>query len=477
VSEVFSTPSDLWAPSLQAVIAHYASNVRHWQLGGDHDSSFVGLPRLPETLGTVKRELDRIGGDAFVGIPWDARTPLPPEANMPPTFLSLADGSFPAGPQPNETFVSTRRSRIPQWALIQPLPKSKFTPAQQAADLVKRMVAAKIAGAEAIFADNVFDAETGLLDADGSPTRLFLPWRTTAVALRHAEFLGSLALPGGSSNYAFARDGQVVLVVWNDRPGPIEEDVYLGDNVVVTDVWGRAFDVESGPRGQRLEVGSLPLFVHGSSAPIARWQMAVKFQSGQAQSAYEAHRDAIIGKNTFPQGVSGTVTIVPPRDWEIDPRTWSINAAAGEEFRQDLSLRLPPHASLGFAPMAIDFDIVADRRYQFRVYQRYRVGLGDVAVAVVDRRLPDGRLEIEQTISNNIAPAEMLNFRCTLFVPGRKHHTLTVTKLARGEDKKLYVLTDADALAGEELWLRAEQIGGRRVLNYRWRVGENWANP
>jgi len=32
-------------------------------------------------------------------------------------------------------------------------------------------------------------------------------------------------------------------------------------------------------------------------------------------------------------------------------------------------------------------------------------------------------------------------------------------------------------LRGKELWIRAEQMNGRRILNYRWIVGESWEQP
>jgi hypothetical protein len=52
---------------------------------------------------------------------------------------------------------------------------------------------------------------------------------------------------------------------------------------------------------------------------------------------------------------------------------------------------------------------------------------------------------------------------------------MQITRLGRGEDRKIYVLPDAESLRGKELWLRAEQVDGLRVLNYKWTVGRDWA--
>ncbi len=35
-------------------------------------------------------------------------------------------------------------------------------------------------------------------------------------------------------------------------------------------------------------------------------------------------------------------------------------------------------------------------------------------------------------------------------------------------------LPNAERYRGRELWLRLEQDGGRRVINYRWEIGKDW---
>ena len=45
-----------------------------------------------------------------------------------------------------------------------------------------------------------------------------------------------------------------------------------------------------------------------------------------------------------------------------------------------------------------------------------------------------------------------------------------VVDLGFGRDKKIYVLPDGHDLIGESIWLRAEEIGGDRILNHRLKV-------
>lgn len=476
ISEIFTMPPSFWAASLDPVMARYSSNVRHWQLGGDDDASFVGLSNLAELLTTVKGEFDRIGRDTYVGVHWNWDTPLPPGTRLPRAFVSVGGGESSSADEIAQKLRSLRGPEMPRWVLIRALPSAGHTVEQRGADLVRQMVAARIGGADAIFVTNVFHPDRGLLSPEGAPTLLFLPWRTTALALRQTQYLGSLTLPGGSRNFVFARDGEAVMVLWSDEP--TIERLYLGepDAVIATNIWGvqtrPTVDAESGR--QAVRVGATPLVVRGGSEPVARWRMQVRFEQGRLRSATGQSQDVLIGRNTFPQGVTGEVRFRVPPEWEIEPRNARLQLGPGEEFRLPVAFSLPPYATLGTEQVALEFEIDADRKYRFDSLQPYQVGLGDVLIEVHDRRLPDGRLEIEQTVVNQTTPPEILSFECSLFIPGRKRQKAYVTKLGNGRNTKLYFAPDADTLRGQELWVRCEQVDGRRVLNYRWIVGKEW---
>ena len=60
-----------------------------------------------------------------------------------------------------------------------------------------------------------------------------------------------------------------------------------------------------------------------------------------------------------------------------------------------------------------------------------------------------------------------VSFKCYLYVPGRKRMTQFVEDHGRGVDIKTFRLTGGEALLGETLYLRAEEVNGSRILNYR----------
>ncbi|EDL58556.1 hypothetical protein [Gimesia maris] len=478
VSGIFTMPSSFWSPSLEEVFARYTSLVNYWQLGGDDDNSFIGLQNLNETLKKVKSQLDLIGRDTHVGIHWDWKTPLPTDS-MPQSFVSINNAERLSAVELARELQNARLSPggSPRWVTLTPLPKDEYSAEARGIDLAKRMVTAKYLGADVIFASSVFHEQHGLLNRNGSPTLLFLPWRTVAIALQGARYQGAFNMPNKSTNHVFMRDDEAIVVVWNDEP--TEEVIYLGEDVVATDIWGRRISLERDANTHRhtLRVGSSPMILRKCNQQIANWRLAAQFEIGKSRSEYGGHPDAVLGKNTFLQSVRGKAVLNVPRGWEVEPQEWVFDTGAGEKYRLETFMTLPSNASLGRKDVSIDFDIFAERKYSIRVHRPYHVGLGDIMVQVNDKKLKGNVLEIEQVIVNNTSPLETLQFRCSLFIPNMKRMQRFITELKHGQDRKLYYIPNADALKGKELWLRAEQVNGRRILNYRWTVGENWDKP
>ncbi len=474
ISELFTMRTEFWRESIEKVIARYSSHVRYWQLGEESDESFVGMSaqNLSRTVNRVKSEFDRIGRDTRIGVHWNWETPPPPRSGVRGIFLSIGTRQQLKENELMSKLKALAAAGAPErWVLVRPLPKTGFTADERGSDLVKKMVEAKIGGAERIFIDDVFDEDCGLLAPGGSPSPLFLPWRTTAMALQGAEFIGSFNLPEGSRNFAFSRKGDVAIVVWNHEP--VDEDLYLSEESIVTDVLGRRIHIPVGASGlrQKLRVGPSPLVIRHFPEQIARWMAAVSFEKGRLPSKTGKQREVIHGINTFHQGVNGQVRIIVPKDWKVEPPDARFSLAAGEKYDIPITLELPSNTSLGSQRIVLDFTLSP---YAFRVYREYEVGLGDVVFSVVDSRLENGDLQIKQLIVNNTKPEERLNFECNLYIPNRKRMQRIVTKLGNGRDTQVYTLPDAESLRGKELQLRAQQIGGSRILNLRWKVGENW---
>ncbi len=465
-ASVFIEP-ELWQPALSPVLTRLSLKIRWWQLGRDDDTSYVSFPQLERKIAEIKQALEQFGQEIHLGFTW--RLPYdPPGAAAPPwEYLSLTSDPDLTAEELIDYLPGLARPGSRRWLVIHPLPRGQYSTESRARDLVMRMISAKLSGADATFIPQPFDPLTGLVNPDGTPGELLLPWRTTSRLISGAEYLGKVELPGGSTNHIFARDGKAVMVVWSDEPAT--EHCYFGDDIEQIDLWGRStrprLVQHEGQSQHAIEVGHSPTFITGLSESVARWQIGLSFESTQLASIFG--REQPIGlqlKNTFGQGVSGEVALHAPKTWAYDTRPMRFKLSAADTARLPVSVTLLNDANSGPQPLRLDFDITADRNYRFSVHRTLQLGLSDVQLRLTTRQRDDGALVVEQQITN--LSDFPISFQCILFAPGRRRETRQVIDLARGRNSIQFVLPRGEELIGQKLWLRAEEIRGPRVLNY-----------
>lgn len=513
VATVFAEPA-LWQPVVGPIMTRLSLKVHWWQLGHDDDVSFVGYSEIESKVAEIKRHLEQYGQEIHVGLSWrwiyeppTAAARQPPWAYLsygidpPLTAEELAaylgppasDSARSAAPATPRSFAARRTITTPtstaaraatsasgprtassarkpsgtqRWLLLSPLARASYATEVRVQDLVLRMLSSKMHGADAVFVPQPFGGDS-LMNEDGSPGELFVPWRTTAMLIGGSEYLGAIQLPGGSTSHVFARDGRAVMVVWNDRP--TTEQLYLGDEIEQIDVWGRATrppQVEiDGRTLHEVSIGTLPVFITGLSEAVARWQAELTFDTLQLASVSGREQTIVLKlKNPFSQSVGGEMFLHAPKSWFVDSRPARFKIAEGEELRLPIPIVLSNDANSGPQPVRLDFEISAQRSHRFSVYRTLQLGLDDVQVEISTRLRNDGALVVEQRLANQ--SDKPLSFQCLLFAPGRRRETRQVINLGQDRTTLTFVLPNGDALLGQKLWLRAEEIGGPRVLNY-----------
>jgi hypothetical protein len=501
VATVFDEP-ELWQPAVAPTMTRLSLKVHWWQLGNDADISFVGHPNLEAKVAQIKKHLEQYGQQIHLGINWrwiysppkatgprgapwsclcySVDPPLTPEETALYVPAAVAEPDVPA--QTAEKRVKTssasggrgsatgarvaHRAVAPltrRWMQIAPLARDEYSGDVRLQDLVQRMLAAKMTGVQAIFMPQPFSSDVGIMNEDGTPGELFVPWRTTAMLLGGAEYLGPMQLPGGTTGHVFARNGNAVMALWSDRP--TVERVDLADDIEQIDVWGRGAKPktreEDGHKIYELPIGPLPTFITGLSEGVAKWQSALTFENSQLSSIAGREQTLMLRmKNTFPQGVSGELTLFAPKSWGFDPRPTRFKISAGEEIRLPLTVTLMADANSGPQPVRLDFDVAG---HHFSVHRTLQLGLDDVQVEMTSG-VKNGALIVEEHLTN--LSDRPLSFQCVLFAPDRRRQTRQVINLGRERTTLKFVLADGEELIGKKLWLRAEEIGGSRVLNY-----------
>jgi hypothetical protein len=469
-AQTFREPREKWMPLVEPMMFDLAFKVRAWQLGHDRDLGFMALPGAVDRIAAVKKEFDRIEQDAQVGVPW-SWLQEPPQRDRPATrFLALTATPEPTADELGQMLDGNDLpAGVQRWVGMSALSRAEYAPMDRVRDLVERMIAAKAHGAEAVFFVDPFSSETGLLERTGTPTELFLPWRTMAAALDGAKPAGSLTLRNRSRNQLFLRAADAVLIVAADEP--TEESLELDGTPHVSDLWEQAVPVKTAERATTFEVGPTPLIVTGLSRNTAAWDQALKLEKPQLREIFGTPQPlALVVHNTYDQPVQGKLTIETPPGWTLRPDVFDVSLGIGEQARLPFEVTLPPTGETGDRLLRIEHDLSADQRRQFAVYREIRVGVGDI-VLEVDTRIVDDTLEVEQRLVNNSASS--VSFRCNLFAPNQRRMRTLINDLPPGIDVQVYRLPDARSLRGRTLWIRAEEQGGNRVLSVRFIVGED----
>ncbi|MEM6799274.1 MAG: hypothetical protein AAF589_07140 [Planctomycetota bacterium] len=490
VANVFGGDASRWTPMYDHIMSRLSLRIRWWQLGADRDTSFVGYADLVQQVLSIRKNLYRFGQDVGLGIGWRWDTPLLEDgiswefqqmASKPPLDAKQLDAMLEkSGPHAGKRWVLINSTSEETPGATKQQRKEEHIARVQ--EFIRQIVVAKKHGVDGIFIPDPFSGPHGVMTEEGKPGELLLPWRTAATILGAAEYIGQIRLPSGSDNWLFRRaDGAVVMVVWNEhaKDGPIEEKLYLGDEVQLVDVWGkRAVPPKEGNRDV-VPVHRIPSFVLGINDAVARWRMATRFEKEKLPSVFgQEHPNALLMTNTFAQGIGGRISIfVPDRlrtkangeprksdQWKISTPGEEFSRGAGKEIEMPLEISLND-AAVGDQPIRIDLEIDADRAeqsYKFSIWRSMHVGLGDVKMDVVTRLDENGRLIVQQQMRND--SGQPLSFKCFLHAPARRRKRAQVFELGPEPDIKTYIYSSGEDLVGGEIRLRAEEIDGARVL-------------
>ena len=315
----------------------------------------------------------------------------------------------------------------------------------RAADLARRMIAAKIHRADAVFLSILSTRVPPAADRRRRPTELFLAWRTAALLLTRADYLGSIALPGGSENRVFARGEDAVLIAWNDRP--TQEVLYLGPQIRQLDLWGRPRRTR--PRGpaQGLSLTPLPVYVTGLHLAIARWRLDCDLARRQIPSICgQAHENMLHPEEPFSRERDGAGRAhragrlddrAPPVRSPPDPRRVFGTAPANHPRARRHSgarSRAPISSSRPIASIA---SVPIDRSKWAWATCPWKRGPSSTTAASCWSSSGSPTRAIARRVS-----------RCQLFAPARQIQTVDVLDLTPGRDVRSYVLPGGEEHPG-----------------------------
>ncbi len=469
-AQLFQDP-DLWQPHLDPVLTRMSLSLVLFQLGSDKDLSFQGYSNLSQRLNDIRKHLQEFGQDIQVGLPWNWLDVGPVDINTPSDFITLRT-TPPLTSEELESYVQLLgQDAHMRWISLEPLDSRRYPADHRIQNLVERMLVAAKFRVEAAFIPDPIHEHTGMMLADGSPTILFLPWRTLAYHLTGAQYIGSFALRGGTTNYVFERDGEAILIGWNNTK--TKEQLYLGEETRMCDLWGNTQALETVVDGsfreQVVEFNNEPVVITGLSLPVARWRISFKLSNydNQVPGAARFKLKAAFS-NGFDQSVVGSLELFAPELIHNSSVKKPFDLTNRQDVELPIDLNLRPDASTGKQMVTAIFDIQSGSQYRFRVFHPLYIGAQDIEVELSYEVDPDGNLVIRQDLVNNTD--RILDFECTLFAPDRVHVRQQLLQIPPGRVTRYYRLEKATELKGKTVWLRCQQLDNGRFLNYRTNV-------
>ncbi len=462
-----------WQPLLEPIMTRLTLKVRTWQLGVDEDHSFLGRPRLRESIEQIAVGLQGFGQpiDVAISWPWSEEELDHDEASWQAVCRSSKP---PLSADELDAFLSIGESRLRSsdgprtWLLVDPIDKKTYDRDARITDLVLRMATVRSHRVQAAFVTNPFDESTGLLRPSGRPGELLLPWRTTSRLIGNLRKTGSLQLPSGVSNTVFVGDDRAVLMMWSSEPR--EEKLYLGEDVQMVDVWGNvsSLPIEPDPvqPGQRIAVGPVPVFITGADPSLLAFRMSVTLQPDRLDSLLgQVQPLSVTFKNPSRDSLVGNVRLISPPSWTTNSPVRDWEMLPGRSGTQSFDIVLSNTAQVGRYNVPLQFELETVPPKLITVYRQVTVGPDGLELKITTRLLPSGDLRVQIEMSNRSGKPQAYDY--FLFPPpGRQYQRRFVT-IAPGDTTRqdIYWPGGAD-LIGQRMLLRAIEEDGDRILNY-----------
>lgn len=464
--------SEVWEAALQPTLTRIGMKLNWFQLGDDDDCSFVGNSNLVETITTIRNKMQSYCQKLNLALSWSWNDASPDAAGAP--WNAIHFGNSPQLTAAElETYVSQQAPDADLWVNLDPLNGDRYSLLDRVRDLTQRMVAVKRSPVAAAFVNDPLRPELRLFTPQKSVGEMLIPWHTLVSKLGAAKYEGSIEFPGKSVNHVFTthheRGDETVMLLWNDQP--TIEHIYLGDHLQASDVWGKSIAIattlsEQAAPQQQLSIGPWPVFVQGVDLDIIRFEQKFQMQLDSLANALAVAREIPVAlTNTFPQNAVGSVTVVCPTLLNSARSQSPIQLPSGLKMEKSLPVFLRPDASAGKHRLRFDFDLTAGKPYQFSIYRSVKLGQGDIELSWESTRTADDWLEMRVEVQNNTP--DPVRFDCKLFPVGQPYVRFQIHESRPGTTIQDVRVKLNQVQPGTEAWLRCEQIGDGRLLNYR----------
>ncbi|TVQ59676.1 MAG: hypothetical protein EA379_10270 [Phycisphaerales bacterium] len=396
-----------WEGHLHDALSRFGQRVRRWQLGATGDDGAYWRPGLKEELARVERELSRLVPGPVVTLPWSPAQPIDERIGKRALVVSL----------PHTLTTSTIGEHAGEWIEREDVTLTLRAPAFETYGLRNALRTLAVGAIEAWRAGVprlALEAPWSWSERDradvASPSPALTVWRQLAQRLGGRRIVGELPLARGVRCYILDGHAGGALVAWNEWAAPEDAriDMRLGDrDVTVVDLHGNETSVPFVDGRHTIMLDDMPVFIEGVDERLAAFHAGFRVVPEFLPAEASLHAIELELYNPWPVAIGGTLRVVEPRGWRIEPRVAAFSVPAGERRRLRMDVAFGLGEEAGKKRIVAELDMQADRgRAIVRVGAPLEVGLSTLHLtpSYAVTRGPDGRprdVVVSLSITNN----------------------------------------------------------------------------
>lgn len=444
--------------ALNEVAAPLAGTFRWWQIGPDDRQHTLLSHQMPQAADRLRSALrpfltSPLLAAAVSGL--DATPPDDPVTDHVTIHLSP------------EVAPATYSMKINAWraagyervsAFVDPLPDERFDDAAGLAQWTQRVIVARHSGADTVFVPQPWRTSPVGGATTIAPSQGYLALRTLADVIGDAPPGPRLFLSDRVDFVSFQNGANSILALWDSNTGGRRRSVamQLGDDARAIDLTGQAVALQSDKLGREvLEIGEMPLLIHGASTRLIALQSAFSIRSHDVTPGGEPSRMVLTIDPSFEKTEMGTVRLVAPGSCEVWPREFELRVTRQEPQEVPLELRCPAGEAAGTKTLSARVRL-SDNEHYFEVPMAFDLRMDGVDVwgqAVLE----GDRLVLRHGVTNR--SDGVLNLRSAASVPGRERQYRPFTNVQPGETQVVhYRYPDSAPLLGRRVMLGISEL-------------------
>lgn len=466
--------SKTWEPLIEPILTRMSMKLNWFQLGSDDAHNFMANPQLNKAIADIKQKMQPYSQELQIAIAWSWLNGLPQNEPLAWHALQLSSQPQLTAEELEYYSISQAHNGSIRWCSLNFLSADKYTLIDRVRDLVERLTILKKSGISAAFVPRPMDPNVGLFNADFEPQAMSVPWRTLSQHIGPAAYVGNINLSHGSTNHIFENENEGVMLAWKELP--TVEQLYLGDNITAIDMWGRSLPVKvkQSARGQAeqcIEVGPWPTLIRGVDLRVAKFRMQFNLKATNLLSVIGREQSLPIQlTNTFGQAIRGKMELVAPTLLQNGIASMPLILSKGQTVEKELPLHVRSDASAGKHDVRFDFELNSDKTYHFSTYRTLSLGFDDIEMDWQVVKSSDTQLVLRLEITNR-AERET-TFNCKFFPPPFPYQHFQIERVPVGTSSREFTMSLPSIDDNAEYWIRCEEAGNRRTLNYRVRISK-----